>query len=174
MSMISKGQDCFIFWSRFSQIYFLKLWRPQAYSGQGLVYIAIALIKQILHLDYKKNQHITKRWSIHFPSIPTSEYSPPLNASVFPFQSILTCTLVATAIVPRLPLLVMLSMVFTVIYNIEGQFIDNHAISICLIFFKTWFFQSMSYFTLVDLKKNICRLLPVLGMGVVISPTLVM
>lgn len=68
MSMISKGQDCFIFWSRFSQIYFLKLWRPQAYSGQGLVYIAIALIKQIhvLHLDYKKNQHITKRWSIHF------------------------------------------------------------------------------------------------------------
>lgn len=139
MSMISKGQDCFIFWSRFSQIYFLKLWRPQAYSGQGLVYIAIALIKQILHLDYKKNQHITKRWSIHFPSIPTSEYSPPLNASVFPFQSILTCTLVATAIVPRLPLLVMLSMVFTVIYNIEGQLI-------IMLYLYVWFFLRHDFF----------------------------
>lgn len=44
-----------------------------------------------------------------------SEHSPPLNASVFPPQSILTGTLVATAIIPRLSLLVVLSMVFTVV-----------------------------------------------------------
>lgn len=44
-----------------------------------------------------------------------SEYFPPLNASVFPSQSILTGTLVATAIIPRLSLLVVLSVVFTVV-----------------------------------------------------------
>lgn len=48
-------------------------------------------------------------------NITTSEYSPPLNASVFPSQSILTGTLVATAIIPRLSLLVVLSVVFTVV-----------------------------------------------------------